>query len=92
MGRRRVVLVMSVTILDVAIGKGATPNDKGGYTGSEFERLGLPMLGGCEVCGATIAAYNAYPSTSGYLRCADDIDDLGFASVEDFDAWIEEVE
>ena len=41
-------------------------------------------MGGCEGCHATLAAYNAYPSTSGYWRCADCIGQTGFATVEDF--------
>jgi hypothetical protein len=52
-------------------------------TGQDFADAGLPMLGGCELCGATIAAYNASPSRSGYLRCAEGcIGDLGFDTVE----------
>lgn len=39
-------------------------------TGADFAEAGLPMLGGCAVCGASVAAYNACPSRSGYLKCA----------------------
>ena len=60
----------AITILDLAKHRGAREGDGGGINGGEFDRVGLPIMGGCEVCGATIAAYNACPSTSGYLRCA----------------------
>ena len=48
--------------------------------------LGVDILGGCQGCHATIAAYNAYPSTSGYWRCADCIGNDGYATVADFTA------
>jgi len=52
-------------------------------TGQDFIDAELPITGGCEVCGASIAAYNACPSTSGYLRCAQGcIGDDGFDTVE----------
>ena len=38
--------------------------------GADYEEAGLPIMGGCSVCGACIAAYNACPSRSGYLKCA----------------------
>ncbi len=31
-----------------------------------------------------LGAYNAYPSTSGYWRCADCIGDTGFTTIEEF--------
>ncbi len=37
-----------------------------GATGSRTP--GLPIMGGCEHCGATFA-YDVYPSRSGYIRC-----------------------
>jgi hypothetical protein len=52
--------------------------------GADYEQAGLPMMGGCEHCGASIAAYNAYPSTSGYLRCADCIGDDGYPTADAF--------
>lgn len=68
-----------VSILDLAeyrLGREAS-------TGQDFEDAGLPILGGCEGCGATIAAYNAYPSKTGFLRCADCIADLGWGTVQE---------
>lgn len=74
-----------ITVLELALYRGAQPNEDGSISGSEIERVGLPFLGGCELCGASIAAYNAAPSKSGYLRCAEDncIGDHGWDSVEE---------
>lgn len=74
-----------ITILDVAEARGVQAGPDGSISGGEFERVGLPLFGGCEGCGASIAAYNAYPSKTGYIRCGDCIGDLGFASVEEFE-------
>jgi hypothetical protein len=53
-------------------------------SGQDFADAGLPIMGGCEVCGASIACYNACPSKTGYLRCADGcIGDLGYMTVEE---------
>ena len=57
-----------VSCLDVAIEKGAK-QENGSICGSEFDRLGIPMLGGCNICGETIGAYNAFPSKDGFLKC-----------------------
>ena len=70
-----------ITVLDLAKYRGATEVN-GAINGAEFERVGLPFFGGCEACEASIAAYNAYPSTSGYLRCRDCIGDDGYPTVE----------
>ena len=72
---------MPITILDYVkdqIGEKTT------YTAEDFSRAGVDIIGGCEVCGATLAGYNAYPAKSGYWRCADCIYDDGFATAEDF--------
>jgi hypothetical protein len=50
-------------------------------------------MGGCDCCGACIGAYNACPSKSGYLRCANEcIGDSGWESVEEAnrDLFLEE--
>ena len=78
-----------ITILDLAITRGAKENENGGISGDEFYRVGLDIMGGCECCGASIAAYNAYPSASGFWRCADCIGDEGFGTVEDYKEWCE---
>jgi len=56
--------------------------------GADFEKVGLPIFGGCEVCMASVAAYNAYPTQTGYLRCEDCTDDLGYATAEEANAAI----
>jgi hypothetical protein len=74
---------MPITILQLAEHRGAKPNANGAFSADEIERVGLPFMGGCEVCGATIAAYNACPSKTGYLRCLNDcIGDNGYETCE----------
>lgn len=70
-----------ITILDYV--KYRT-GEKDTYSVDDFNACGVPMAGGCQRCPAIIGAYNAYPSKSGYLRCADCIENTGFATVEDF--------
>ena len=71
-----------ITLLQLARAMGAEETEDGAINGSEFERLGLPMLGGCQVCQATIAAYNACPTTTGYLSCTNCVETEGYATVE----------
>lgn len=78
------------TILDIAVAWGASEDERGGINGGEFARLGLPIMGGCQVCGATIAAYNAHPGTNGYLVgscCVAGVE--VFETIEDFTTWYE---
>ena len=78
----------AVTILDVALARGVTENADGGMTMGQFDAVDLPMLGGCHVCEACIAAYNACPTTTGYLACSGGcVGDTGFPSVKAFEAW-----
>jgi hypothetical protein len=72
---------MPITILDYVKSKAG---EKDSYSAGDFRSYGVEMLGGCEICQATIAAYNAYPSKSGYWRCADCIGSNGFDTVEEF--------
>lgn len=58
------------------------------WNGQDYLDVGLPFIGGCEVCGAAVAAYNSHPSTSGYLRCSTCIGDDGYATVESANAAI----
>ena len=74
---------MPITILDYVK---SVVGDKDLYTAEDCLATGVDILGGCQGCHATIAAYNAYPSTSGYWRCADCIGDDGYATVADFTA------
>ncbi len=78
---------MPVTILDAAMARGVKADDDGKISGGAIEDVGLPFMGGCQVCEATIAAYNACPSTSGYLRCQDCIREDGFETTEEFEEW-----
>lgn len=67
---------MPITILQLAEHRGAKADERGAINGEEFHRVGLAIMGGCQ-CTATIAAYNAYPSKSGYWRCEDCIEQAG---------------
>lgn len=79
---------MTITILDLAKARGAQPEPEGTYSAASLAAVGFELLGGCASCGATIAAYNAHPSRTGFWRCGECIDGrLGFASVAEFDAW-----
>jgi hypothetical protein len=78
---------VAITILDLAIHRGAEPDEEGCYSAAEIHRTGLPFMGGCELCGATIAAYNAAPSKSGFLRCAKEcVEGAEYSTVEEADA------
>jgi hypothetical protein len=74
---------MPITILDYVK---SVVGDKDFYTAEDCLISGVDILGGCQHCQATIAVYNAYPSTSWYWRCADCIGDTGYATVADFTA------
>lgn len=79
-----------ITVYDLALARGAVEVN-GALSGDEFARLNLPMLGGCIVCYAAIAAYNACPSRSGYLKCASGcIGDDGYATVAELDADVDQ--
>jgi hypothetical protein len=74
---------MAITVLELAIFRGAKESE-GGMSGGEIERVGLPFMGGCQRCGACIAAYNASPSTTGYLMCTHGcVDGVGFDTCEE---------
>jgi hypothetical protein len=75
---------MPITILDYVK---SVVGDKDFYTAEDCLISGVDIIGGCQNCQATIAVYNAYPSTSGYWRCADCIGGDGFATVADFTAY-----
>lgn len=76
---------MMITIKELAeyrLGRPAT-------TGQDYYDAGLEILGGCEICGATLGAYNACPSKSGYWRCANGcIYDEGWEDVAEANADI----
>jgi hypothetical protein len=77
-----------VTILDCAVARGAKADEgSNSFTMGDIEAVGLPFFGGCQVCHANIACYNAYPSKTNYLRCRSCIGDLGFATTGEFEVW-----
>ncbi|MFE0152833.1 hypothetical protein ACFWY5_37215 [Nonomuraea sp. NPDC059007] len=74
---------MSITILDYVAAKVGI---KDSYTSNDHVTHGVNIIGGCESCDATIASYNAYPSKTGYWRCAHCIGDSGYPTVAAFEA------
>jgi hypothetical protein len=40
-------------------------------SGEDFARYNIPMLGGCQGCGACLAVYNAHPQKNGYWACGE---------------------
>lgn len=79
----------SITILDLAIARGAEKLPDGSYSAASLAAVGFETIGGCAACGATIAAYNAHPSRTGFWRCGDCIDGrLGFSSPAEYETWI----
>jgi hypothetical protein len=80
---------MPITILDYVK---SVAGEKDFYPAEDFYRAGVNIAGGCERCTAIIAAYNAYPSTSGYWRCADCIGTSGFTTLEEFQESLAETE
>jgi len=77
-----------ITILDAATAILGRP----AQTGGDFDEAGLEIMGGCQNCGATLAAYNASPSRSGYWKCAGScIGDDGFHTVSEFLLSVEDL-
>jgi hypothetical protein len=72
---------MAITILDVVIDN---VGQRDTYTYTDHLTSGVDMLGGCEQCAATLSSYNAYPSHSGYWRCANCIGTTGYPTVAAF--------
>lgn len=74
----------AVTVAELAeyvLGRPATSE-------ADYVAANLPMLGGCQGCAASIAAFNAYPSTTGFLQCADCIGDRGYETVAEAKAAV----
>ena len=80
---------MPITIAELAdyrLGRKAS-------TGQDFIDAELDIMGGCQVCGASLAAYNACPSKTGFWRCANGcIYNEGWETVEEANADIFESE
>ena len=56
-----------------------------GYKEGEPWPDDLPIMGGCADCEASLGAFNAYPSTTGYLLCRDCLDGRGFLTWTHYD-------
>ncbi len=74
---------MPITILDYVK---SVAGEKDFYTAEDCLAAGVDILGGCQLCGAVIAVYNAYPSVTGYWRCAGCIGENGYATIAAFTA------
>lgn len=77
---------MPVTILEVAKGWGVKTTEDGNITMESINKVGLPFMGGCCICEASVACYNSYPTTYGFIMCRECVEseDVGFTTVEDF--------
>ena len=80
---------MFITALQVAESRGMVPDSDNGYSGAAFAKVNVPMLGGCAGCHATIAAYNAYPTKTGFWMCdmCVQMSEQGFNTVEEYEAF-----
>lgn len=83
---------MAITVLDLALAYGAKPDTDGSISGAQFVVRSLPILSGCQECGARLGPGNAYPSKTGYIRCHDCLGDLGYATTKDFETAKGEIE
>ena len=79
-----------ITVLDLAIYRGAKPDSKNSFSMEEIEKTGLPFFGGCKDCGAQIACGNSYPTKNGWLYCESCCFHArnGYSSVEEANAGI----
>jgi hypothetical protein len=73
-----------ITILDVVISRLGQRDE---YSKEDVERCGVPFFSGCQSCGSSLGPAQAYPSKTGFIRCTDCIDDLGFGSVGEFNRY-----
>lgn len=76
---------MAITVMDWAGFRGVRRGDDGSISMGEFDRVGLPMIGGCYRCGACISAGGACPTKMGYLACAGDDDGGGCVGDDGYD-------
>lgn len=64
---------------------------KDSYTLADHNEAGVPMIGGCVDCHATVGSYNACPTKRGFLACAEHTDPSdGFATVLELHSWMVE--
>ena len=76
-----------LTLFDLAVQLGAKENEDGSVSASEFDRLGLPFYSGCQVCSASLGPAQAFPSTTGFIRCRHCIGEQGFESLDEFESF-----
>ena len=72
---------MPITILELAERRGVKHDSDGSVCGDAMASVGLAIIGGCAGCGATIAAYNAYPTKMGCWACEDCVGEWGWDDV-----------
>lgn len=72
-----------VTVLDLAVYRGAKAAEDGSFSAAEIEKTGLPFMGGCGRCNVTVAAYNSSPTKSGYICCTDGCAGDGWYTLEE---------
>ena len=58
-----------MTALEIATILAARAGKTVPETEADFVALRIPMLGGCQGCGAVLAVYNAHPQKTGYWAC-----------------------
>src|ERR1700748_1688879 len=81
--------VKCITVFQLAKFRGVKEDDSGCVSMGAFDAVGLPMLGGCQDCGASCAAYNSCPTKNGLLTCLDGIrEEDGFETVEKANRFI----
>jgi hypothetical protein len=84
---------VAITVLQLALHRGAEMTEEGGITAGAIEAVGLPFMGGCASCEACIAAFNAAPTRTGYLMCSRTCaGELGFKTIEEAEEWLKEAE
>lgn len=79
---------MAITIHELAVYRGLKTRHDGSYSMGDIHDVGLELLGGCQGCEASIAAYNAYPTKHGFWCCADCVGEHGFNTVDEANAFI----
>lgn len=76
-----------VTVLDLAILRGAQPDIDGDVSHGEVLKTGLPFFIGCQ-CGKMLSAYTAFPSKRGAAMCERCVGDSGWESIEEAESDI----
>jgi hypothetical protein len=78
-----------MTVFELAAEMDPSVVDHDGVVNSQLmAEHGFAMFGGCYLCAATIAFYNAYPTKQGSWVCKDCLaHDVGFESVSEFLAF-----